>query len=528
MADLNNDGYLDIHVCKVGVGKLPSAHNLVYINQKDGKFKEMSTQLGLDFQGFSTQACFLDYDKDGDLDIYLLNHNIHSVRSYGTTKKRMVNDPYAGDRFYENRLNEADKTFVNVTEQVGIYSSPLGYGLAVSCADLNGDGWTDIYVGNDFHENDYIYFNNGDKTFTEAVAEWVDHTTQFSMGVDIADINNDLMPDIYSTDMLPFDEAIYLKSGGEDTDQVKRVKADLGFEEQFARNHLQLNTGKYSFIDIALKTRTFATDWSWAPLIQDFDNNGWKDIFVTNGIVKRPNDLDYINYLNSEAISKYSQNDPERTKKLIEKLPSLRLNNVLFLQKHELTFTELAQSKVSQPSFSNGAAFADLDEDGYLEIVLNNINSPASILKYNNDGLLSGNYLTVSLTDPSGNTTFGTKVIAYTGEETLYQELQSVKGYQSSSSHRLHFGLGEAGRLDSLIIIWPDLTKEVRSSVTINQNLEITKTDSELKIAQRPIRIHNRNFNLLPLQHKENNFNDDEREKLIPEKLSRGRSRGFI
>ena len=264
-------------------------------------------------------------------------------------KKRNEKDPLAGDRFFENRLNESENTFVEVTEQVGIYNSPLGYGLAITCADINGDGWTDIYVGNDFHENDYIYFNNGDKTFTEGVASWTDHTTQFSMGVDIADINNDLLPDIYCTDMLPFDEEIYLKSGGEDTEQVKRVKADLGFEEQFARNHLQINTGKYFFIDIALKTRTFATDWSWAPLIQDFDNNGWKDIFVTNGIVKRPNDLDYINYLNSEAISKYAQDDPERTKKLIDKLPSQKLNNVLFLQKDKLLFTELAQSKVGLP-----------------------------------------------------------------------------------------------------------------------------------------------------------------------------------
>ena len=224
MEDLNNDGYLDIHVCKVGVGILPSAHNLVYINQKDGTFREMSAELGLDFQGFSTQACFLDYDHDGDLDLYLLNHNVHSVRSYGTSEKRKEQDPYAGDRFFENRMNEAEQSFVDVTTQTGIYTSPLGYGLAVACGDLNGDGWTDIYVGNDFHENDYIYFNNGDKTFTEEVDFWTDHTTQFSMGVDIADLNNDLLPDIFSTDMLPFSEEVYLKSGGEDTDRSSALK----------------------------------------------------------------------------------------------------------------------------------------------------------------------------------------------------------------------------------------------------------------------------------------------------------------
>jgi hypothetical protein len=520
MADLNNDGFLDIYVCKVGVGKLSQAHNQVYINQQNGTFREMSAQLGLDFQGFSTQAAFLDYDKDGDLDLYLLNHNIHSIRSYGNTQKRQEQDPYAGDRFFENRMNEKEQRFVDVSKEVGIYTSPLGYGLAITCADLNGDGWTDIYVGNDFHENDYLYFNNGDKTFTEAVADWTDHTTQFSMGVDIADINNDLLPDIFSTDMLPFDEEIYLKSGGEDTDQIKRIKADLGFEEQFARNHLQVNTGMGSFMDIALKTRTFATDWSWAPLIQDFDNNGRKDIFITNGIAKRPNDLDYINYLNSEAISQYQEDDPERTVKLIEKLPSQKLHNILFFQKGDLDFTEIAQSKVGRPSFSNGAAFGDLDQDGYLELVINNIDEPVTILKYNKD-LPGGNYLTIALEDPAQKTVHGSKVYAYSGDKKLFQELQPVKGYQSSSSHRLHFGLGENSQVDSLVIVWPDLSKQIITGVGINTQLKITKEDSGQMAALNPIRINNRNFNLFPLPHRENGFNDDEKEKLIPEELSR-------
>lgn len=520
MEDINNDGYLDIHVCKVGVGILPSAHNLVYINQKDGTFREMSAELGLDFQGFSTQACFLDYDHDGDLDLYLLNHNVHSIRSYGTAEKRKEQDPYAGDRFFENRLNEAEQSFVDVTTQSGIYTSPLGYGLAVACGDLNGDGWTDIYVGNDFHENDYIYFNNGDKTFTEEVAFWTDHTTQFSMGVDIADLNNDLLPDIFSTDMLPFAEEIYLKSGGEDTDQIKRIKDDLGFENQFARNHFQLNTGLGSFVDIALNTRTFATDWSWTVLLQDFDNNGSKDIFISNGITKRPNDLDYINYLNSEAIAKYAENDPERTKQLIGKLPAQKLKNILFLQSDNLRFSEIADAQVGTPTFSNGAAYADLDQDGYLEIVINNINDPATILKYNTT-LGTQSYLELALKDPTGKTTNGTKVYAYAGENHLYQELQSVKGYQSSSSHRLHFGLGKATKLDSLVVIWPDLTKQVLLSVEINKLLEISKDQGAEKLLASAMGNLRKSFDIFPLQHTENDFNDDETEKLIPEKLSR-------
>ena len=234
-----------------------------------------------------------------------MNHSVHSVRSYGKSVKRSEKDSLSGDLFFENRINEKENSFINVTDKSRIYNSSLGYGLAIISSDINDDGWPDLYIGNDFHENDYIYINNKDGTFTESVKRLTTHTSRFTMGVDIADINNDGFRDVFTTDMLPYDKEVFLKSAGEDSDKVNQIKREIGFEDQLARNHLLLNSGNNSFNDIALQTNTFATDWSWSALIQDFDNDSWNDIFVTNGIVKRPNDLDYINFLSDVDFGNY-------------------------------------------------------------------------------------------------------------------------------------------------------------------------------------------------------------------------------
>ena len=516
MADVNNDGYLDIYVCKVGVDPLPKAHNLLYINQKNGKFIESAVDYGLNFSGFSTQAIFLDYDKDGDLDLYLCNHNVHSVRSYGTVKKRKEKDALAGDRFYENRLDEGQFHFIDVTDRAGILSSPMGYGLSVACGDVNGDGWTDIYVGNDFHENDYLYINNQNKTFTESIAAYANTTSQFSMGVDIADINNDQLSDIFTTDMLPFQEEIYLKSGGEDTDQIKRIKKDLGFETQNARNHFHISSSHGYLTDCAYETKTFATDWSWSVLAQDFDNNGLKDLFITNGIVKRPNDLDYINFLNSEAVSNYTQDDAERTRKLIAKLPSQKLKNVLFRQEGKMNFSGVGNSQIGSPSFSNGAAYADLDKNGSLELVVNNINDPATILSF---ATADQNYISFELKHPANQSLYGSKIYVYSKDGVQFQELQTVKGFQSSSSHRIHFGLGAQAVVDSVKIVWPGQTFEMLDQVEINKLHQISKGENSKFVAQSASTKYP-SFKKLALLHQEDNFNDDEKEKLIPYRLS--------
>ena len=309
MADVNNDGYVDIYVSTVSDYKNLIGHNRLYINNGDLTFTESSKKIGLDFQGFGTHASFFDYDNDGDLDVYLLNHTIHTPRNYGRSDRRITRDEKSGDRLYENLLNEGTLEFIEVTEKAGIFSSSLGYGLALSTVDINNDGFIDIYVGNDFHENDYLYINNGDKTFSELSNKKLSHTSRFTMGVDIADINGDLIQDIFTLDMMPYKSDIFMKSGGEDSDKVSQIKKDYGFNEQLARNHMQLGSKQGIFKDVALIANTYASDWSWSVLLEDFDNDTDTDIFITNGIFKRPNDLDFINFQSNVLYENYNGDD---------------------------------------------------------------------------------------------------------------------------------------------------------------------------------------------------------------------------
>ncbi len=520
MDDINNDGLIDIYVSKVGVfsaGK--GGQNVLYINQGNGTFKNLAEQYGVAFKGFSTQSCFLDYDHDGDLDMYLLNHAVHSVRSYGSVEKRGEKDSLSGDLFFENRIKEEGK-FVDVTSKVGIFNSPLGYGLGISCSDVNNDGWTDIYVGNDFHENDYLYINNGNKTFTESTSANISHTSQFSMGVDIADMNNDGWQDIFTTDMMPSDEDVTLVSGGEDSDNIKRIKDDFGFAAQNARNHFQLNNQDGSFSDIGYITKTFATDWSWSVLLQDFDNNQKNDIFISNGIVKRPNNLDYINFLN-EYDSKGGETNPQRTKELINKMPSQPLQNILFYQTDNLKFSPIQKSFVGPKSFSTGAAYSDLDNDGDLDIITNNINQVAFL--YENTTSPKANYLSVILkTDGTNATTKGSRVMLYAQGKELTKELQTTKGFMSSSTHKLHFGLDQIKTIDSLVIVWPDQMAQVEKNVIVNKTVTYIRSKTNLKKAILPSKVNQSGLNMLvlPIKHEDNKFFDDNNEKLIPERLS--------
>ena len=519
--DINNDGYLDIYICKVSPLSPKGTHNLLYINNKDMTFTESSSQLGLDFSGFSTHSTFFDYDRDGDLDMYLMNHAIHTVRSYGSSKKRKETDELSGDKFFENRLNEKDQKFVDVTKESKIYNSPLGYGLAITTTDFNNDGWLDIYIGNDFHENDYIYLNNKDKTFTESIKNSMSHTSHFTMGVDVADLNQDGMLDLFTTDMMPYDSKIFLKSGGEDLDKISRIKKDLGFEQQFSRNHMQINRGNNTFSEVAIQTNTHATDWSWGVLLQDFDSDGKDDIFISNGILKRPNDLDYINYLSNTDFTEYNNSRQDVIKKkLIDKMPTLKIPNLFFKNNGNLNFKKVNPDNTGVPSYSNGAAYADLDLDGDLDIVLNNLNSEATILENLAE---KSNFLSIKLV---GNEKYpltrGARIDLYLKNKKLVKEDIITRGFQSSSSHNVFFGLGKNNEIDSLVVRWPDGSLESKIIKEINRKIIIDKSENDLTKSSQVVIQKSKEFeiNYLPVKHKEIEYYDYEKDRLIPERLS--------
>lgn len=477
MADVNGDGLLDIYVCQVG--NLPGieGHNKLYLNLGEGKFREAASEFGLDFKGFSTHAVFFDYNRDGDLDMYLLNHNVKSPEVFARAGAREKIDP-SGDKLFKNLASEGKIGFEDVTETSGIYSSILGFGLGVSVEDFNNDGWLDIYVSNDFTENDYLYLNQQDGTFREALNELIPSTSRYSMGNDAADLNRDGLPEIFTTDMLPEDPEIWMKSVGEDKAEVYQVKEQFGYQDQYVRNHLQLNRGKDGFAEIALFAGVHASDWSWSPLIFDMDNDGFADIHVTNGIVKRPNDLDFIQY-SQEMDPNLSMEDLR--KRQIDMLPSLKISNFAWRNQGDLSFTNEAKNLgLDQESYSNGSLYADLDNDGDLDLVINNLDQEAFV--YQNQSEKSGNnFLRIDLKAENQNPFgIGAQVILFSENQKWSQRLSTSRGFQSGPSTTLAFGLGKTASIDSIQVNWPNGKTEIFPKATANRNLVLSQGQGNL------------------------------------------------
>lgn len=472
MADVNGDGLLDIYVSQVGDYGSIKGQNKLYLNLGSGKFKESAADYGLDFKGFSTHSVFFDYDRDGDLDLYLLNHNVKSPEVFAKSENRTKADP-SGDKLYKNQLSEGKTGFEDVTESSGIYSSILGFGLGVAAEDFNADGWLDLYVSNDFTENDYLYLNNKDGTFREALAEMISSTSRYSMGNDAADLNGDGLPEIFTTDMLPENPEIWMKSVGEDKAEVYQIKKQFGYQDQYVRNHLQVNQGNGRFAEVALFAGVYASDWSWSPLIFDMDNDGLVDIHVSNGIVKRPNDLDFIQY-SQEADA--STPLVELRKKQIDMLPTLKISNFAWKNQGNLRFENQAKAfGLDQESYSNGSVYADLDNDGDLDLVLNNLDQESFVYQNHSERLGNG-FLKVSLSQEGFNLqAIGAQVQVFAQNQTWSQRISTSRGFQSGPAPELVFGLGKVQQVDSIHVSWPTGDREVFPGAAANQSLKLSK-----------------------------------------------------
>ena len=512
--DINADGYLDLYVCKSGKPGGERRYNELFINQGDNTFVEKAKEYGLAVEGLSVHAAFLDYDKDGDLDCYILNNSIRSVGGYDLIKgQREIPDPNDnGNKFFENQNGK----FIDVTAEVGMFTSAIGFGLGITVSDFNKDDWPDLFISNDFFEKDYLYINQKGEGFTEASDDYFGSLSMGSMGADAADLDNDLQPDLLVTEMLPKTiERKKTKAKYDSWDKYTLMQRN-GYANQMPRNVLQRNIEGKGFFEVGRKSGVAATEWSWASLLFDMDNDGLRDIFIANGINKDLLDRDYLAYMaNEEQVRMLMRQKQEVIKKLIDIMPSQAVSNVAYKNEGEFNFSDKTSDwGLDLPSFSNGNAYGDLDNDGDLDLVVNNVNMPAFIYKNTTDTLVNRS-LQLKLKASANNTkAVGAKVTLYAEKEKMVSELYPSRGFQSTVPHRLHFGLGNVQQVDSIVITWPDGQQTQQYNLATNQLLQIEQKNGLAPVKEKH-EVLKEFPTLFQYTHKENNFIEFNRERLL-------------
>ncbi len=475
IVDINQDGWQDIYVAvSANINNPQLRKNKLFVNNKNLSFTERAHDFGLDIGSYTTQSAFFDFDKDGDLDAYILNHNVKDFKRFDVQAVHYMRDSLAGDLLLENIAEkpapgkEYQPKYVDISTKAGIKGNPIGFGLGVHIADLNQDNWPDIYISNDYLEEDYLYINNKNGSFTDEVKTRTNHISYFSMGNEIADINNDMLPDIISTDMLPEDNKRQKLLFGPDKYEAYLSMLKGGIHPSFMRNMLQLNNGNGSFAEIGQLAGISNTDWTWAILAADFDNDGYKDLFMSNGYLRDYTNMDFMKYYADASLQ-----EGIKVSSMIEKMPTTKTSNYIFRNNGNLTF----ENKQKEWGFddtviSNGAITADLDNDGDLEIITNNLQEPASIYKNLTSEKSKKNYLDILLPP---NSKYGAKVSLYAGNSTQYQEFTPTHGFQSSAMGAMHFGLANVQTVDSIQVLWPDHSQQTLYKIDANQRLKIEK-----------------------------------------------------